>query len=46
MKELWLGCPKCYLAFSDDKEYRHHFQMDHSMKKFKGAGLIESESGY
>ncbi|MCI0564808.1 MAG: hypothetical protein MN733_40595 [Nitrososphaera sp.] len=46
MKEIWLGCPNCSLAFYDDKEYRHHFELDHPLKKFRGAILIETIDGY
>ncbi len=42
MKELWFGCPNCYLAFYKDSEYRQHFGLVHAKKKFKLAGRIES----
>lgn len=42
MKELWYGCPNCYLAFYKDSEYRHHFEVNHPRKKFKLAGRIAS----
>jgi hypothetical protein len=46
MKELWYGCPNCYLAFSKDTEYKRHFEVDHPKKKFKLAGKIASAVNY
>jgi hypothetical protein len=42
MKELWYGCPNCYLAFYKESEYRNHFETNHSKKKFRLAGKIAS----
>jgi hypothetical protein len=44
MKELWYGCPNCYLAFYNDIEYRRHFEIEHPRKKFRIAGKVESAS--
>ncbi len=45
MKELWLSCPNCHLAFHGDVEYKQHFHLMHPKKKLKVAGVIESAGG-
>jgi len=46
VKEHWYGCPNCYLAFSEDTEYRRHFELDHAKKKFRLAGKIDLAVNY
>jgi len=40
--KLWVGCPKCFLAFYSRGEYERHCESDHPGRVVEGAGLIET----
>jgi hypothetical protein len=42
MKDLWHGCPNCFLAFSDEGEFGRHHDAVHLKKKFRPASKLAS----
>jgi len=46
MKEIWYGCPNCFLAFSQDSEYKRHIELEHPKKKGKTAARLASAIDY
>lgn len=43
MVEEWIGCPYCFLGFSDDAEYGRHREREHKGRKYRTPSLLRVE---